>query len=161
MAAKLTWSGVYPAATTQFTSKLALDLPATQKVQGALIDDGVDGLIIAGTVELSKRSTLLAAMLISLPLSSISPVAEAAPAVGSGMPARRTIIERATTAIGAAMPAVSAAAVNLNHLRVLVLLQRRARHSPSRGDSSQGGACKKGNGHKIRHEHPPVSRLVF
>jgi 4-hydroxy-tetrahydrodipicolinate synthase len=50
MAAKLTWSGVYPAATTQFTSELALDLPATQKVQGALIDDGVDGLIIAGTV---------------------------------------------------------------------------------------------------------------
>src|ERR1700742_716003 len=50
MAAKLTWSGVYPAATTQFTSELPLDLPATQKVQGALIDDGVDGLIIAGTV---------------------------------------------------------------------------------------------------------------
>jgi 1-pyrroline-4-hydroxy-2-carboxylate deaminase len=50
MAAKLTWSGVYPAATTQFTSELGLDLPATQKVQGALIDDGVDGLIIAGTV---------------------------------------------------------------------------------------------------------------
>jgi 1-pyrroline-4-hydroxy-2-carboxylate deaminase len=50
MAAKLTWSGVYPAATTQFTSELALDLPATQKVQGALIDDGVDGIIVAGTV---------------------------------------------------------------------------------------------------------------
>jgi hypothetical protein len=41
------------------------------------------------------------------------------------------------------MPAVSAAAVNLNHLRVLVLLQRRNRHSLSRGDSSQSGACKK------------------
>ena len=50
MAAKLTWSGVYPAATTQFTSELTLDLPATQKVQGALIDDGVDGIIVAGTV---------------------------------------------------------------------------------------------------------------
>ena len=50
MAAKLTWSGVYPAATTQFTSELALDLPATQKVQSALIDDGVDGIIVAGTV---------------------------------------------------------------------------------------------------------------
>jgi len=50
MAAKLTWSGVYPAATTQFTSELALDLRATQKVQSALIDDGVDGIIVAGTV---------------------------------------------------------------------------------------------------------------
>jgi 4-hydroxy-tetrahydrodipicolinate synthase len=50
MAANLTWSGVYPAATTQFTNELALDLPATQKVQSALIDDGVDGIIIAGTV---------------------------------------------------------------------------------------------------------------
>lgn len=50
MTAKLTWSGVYPAATTQFTSELALDLPATQKVQSALIDDGVDGIIVAGTV---------------------------------------------------------------------------------------------------------------
>jgi len=50
MAAKLTWSGVYPAATTQFTSELALDLPATQKVQSALIEDGVDGIIVAGTV---------------------------------------------------------------------------------------------------------------
>jgi len=50
MATKLTWSGVYPAATTQFTSELALDLPATQKVQSALIDDGVDGIIVAGTV---------------------------------------------------------------------------------------------------------------
>jgi 4-hydroxy-tetrahydrodipicolinate synthase len=50
MAAELTWSGVYPAATTQFTSELAVDLPATQKVQRALIDDGVDGIIVAGTV---------------------------------------------------------------------------------------------------------------
>jgi 1-pyrroline-4-hydroxy-2-carboxylate deaminase len=50
MTARLTWSGVYPAATTQFTSELALDLPATQKVQNALIEDGVDGLIVLGTV---------------------------------------------------------------------------------------------------------------
>src|SRR3569832_1298863 len=50
MAAKLTWSGVYPAATTQFTSELAQDLPATQKVQSALIDNSIDGIIVAGTV---------------------------------------------------------------------------------------------------------------
>ena len=43
------WKGVYPAATTQFTSALALDLESTQKVQTALVDDGVDGLILLGT----------------------------------------------------------------------------------------------------------------
>ena len=50
MTSRLTWSGVYPAATTQFTSAGALDVPATQKVQNALVDDGVDGLILLGTV---------------------------------------------------------------------------------------------------------------
>ncbi len=44
------WSGVYPAATTQFDAALALDLPATQKVQAALIKDGVHGLVLMGTV---------------------------------------------------------------------------------------------------------------
>jgi 4-hydroxy-tetrahydrodipicolinate synthase len=43
------WKGVYPAATTQFTRALALDLESTQKVQTALVDDGVDGLILLGT----------------------------------------------------------------------------------------------------------------
>ena len=43
------WRGVYPAATTQFTNALAVDLEATQKVQSALVDDGVDGLILLGT----------------------------------------------------------------------------------------------------------------
>jgi 1-pyrroline-4-hydroxy-2-carboxylate deaminase len=46
----LTWSGVFPAATTQFTSNLALDIEATQRVQSALFRDGVDGLIVIGTV---------------------------------------------------------------------------------------------------------------
>jgi len=44
------WSGVFPAATTQFRADMSLDLEATQKVQGALLRDGVDGLIIVGTV---------------------------------------------------------------------------------------------------------------
>jgi 1-pyrroline-4-hydroxy-2-carboxylate deaminase len=44
------WSGVYPAATTQFDPALELDLPATQKVQQALIRDGVHGLVLMGTV---------------------------------------------------------------------------------------------------------------
>jgi 4-hydroxy-tetrahydrodipicolinate synthase len=44
------WSGVYPAVTTQFRDDFSLDLEATSKVIDALIDDGVDGLVIAGTV---------------------------------------------------------------------------------------------------------------
>jgi len=46
---KTLWQGVYPAATTQFTESLAIDHDTTQKVQSALVDDGVDGLIILGT----------------------------------------------------------------------------------------------------------------
>jgi dihydrodipicolinate synthase/N-acetylneuraminate lyase len=44
------WQGVIPAATTQFKPDFALDLDATQKVQDALIRDGVHGLIAIGTV---------------------------------------------------------------------------------------------------------------
>lgn len=43
------WEGVYPAATTQFAEDLSVDIDATQRVQSALIDDGVTGLIILGT----------------------------------------------------------------------------------------------------------------
>lgn len=46
---KTLWQGVYPAATTQFAENLAVDHDATQRVQTALVDDGVDGLIILGT----------------------------------------------------------------------------------------------------------------
>ncbi len=44
------WSGVIPAATTQFAADLSVDIPATQQVQHALIRDGVHGLIVIGTV---------------------------------------------------------------------------------------------------------------
>jgi 4-hydroxy-tetrahydrodipicolinate synthase len=52
MATPLTcsWSGVFPAATTQFDAALDLDLPATQAVQAALIRDGIHGLVVLGTV---------------------------------------------------------------------------------------------------------------
>lgn len=43
------WTGVYPAATTQFTPDGSLDIDATQKILTALVDDGVDGLVILGT----------------------------------------------------------------------------------------------------------------
>jgi 4-hydroxy-tetrahydrodipicolinate synthase len=44
------WSGVFPAATTQFDADLEVDLPATQRVQKALLQDGVHGLVLMGTV---------------------------------------------------------------------------------------------------------------
>jgi 4-hydroxy-tetrahydrodipicolinate synthase len=46
---KSLWQGVYPAATTQFAEDFSIDADATQKVQSALVDDGVDGLIVLGT----------------------------------------------------------------------------------------------------------------
>lgn len=45
----LSWSGVYPAATTQFRPDGAVDIPATQAGLDALIRDGVHGLIVLGT----------------------------------------------------------------------------------------------------------------
>lgn len=47
--ATLSWTGVYPAATTQFAEDLSVDYDATAGVQDALIRDGVDGLILLGT----------------------------------------------------------------------------------------------------------------
>lgn len=47
---KANWSGVFPAATTQFDKDLAVDIKETQRVQEALLEDGVDGLIVLGTV---------------------------------------------------------------------------------------------------------------
>jgi 4-hydroxy-tetrahydrodipicolinate synthase len=41
---------VFPAATTQFDPALAVDLAATQRVQKALLRDGVHGLVLMGTV---------------------------------------------------------------------------------------------------------------
>ena len=45
-----TWAGVYPAVTTQFTSDQALDLEATKSHVRMLIETGVHGLIMLGTV---------------------------------------------------------------------------------------------------------------
>jgi 4-hydroxy-tetrahydrodipicolinate synthase len=67
-----TWSGVFPAATTQFDEALEVDLPATQRVQAALLEDGVHGLVLMGTVGEGnsltadeKRSVLAAALEVS------------------------------------------------------------------------------------------------
>jgi len=44
------WHGVYPAATTQFAADLSLDIAACRRTVTALVDDGVDGLVLLGTV---------------------------------------------------------------------------------------------------------------
>ena len=44
------WSGVFPAATTQFDTAGNVDIAATQAVQAALVRDGVHGLVLLGTV---------------------------------------------------------------------------------------------------------------
>jgi 1-pyrroline-4-hydroxy-2-carboxylate deaminase len=49
-ALECSWSGVFPAVTTQFDAALEVDLPATRDVQAALVADGVHGLIVLGTV---------------------------------------------------------------------------------------------------------------
>jgi 1-pyrroline-4-hydroxy-2-carboxylate deaminase len=43
------WSGVYPAVTTQFAEDMTVDLAATRDGFEALINDGVDGLVVLGT----------------------------------------------------------------------------------------------------------------
>ncbi|MDI2113706.1 dihydrodipicolinate synthase family protein [Commensalibacter nepenthis] len=43
------WTGVFPAATTQFAPDLSIDIKATQDVLDALIKDGVHGLVVMGT----------------------------------------------------------------------------------------------------------------
>lgn len=63
------WSGVYPAATTQFAADLSVDLAVTQRGHKALIDEGVDGLIVLGTcgennsLEPSEKRQILAGTL--------------------------------------------------------------------------------------------------
>jgi 1-pyrroline-4-hydroxy-2-carboxylate deaminase len=49
VSSKTLWRGVYPAATTQFAADLSIDYEATARTQTALVEDGVDGLILLGT----------------------------------------------------------------------------------------------------------------
>jgi 4-hydroxy-tetrahydrodipicolinate synthase len=46
----LNWRGVFPAATTQFTPDFSLDIPKTLRHLDAMINSGVHGLILLGTV---------------------------------------------------------------------------------------------------------------
>jgi 4-hydroxy-tetrahydrodipicolinate synthase len=61
------WKGVFPAATTQFHSDQSLDIPSTLAHLDVMIEAGIDGLIMLGTVgencshEMSEKLTLLKA----------------------------------------------------------------------------------------------------
>jgi 4-hydroxy-tetrahydrodipicolinate synthase len=63
----MNWSGVFPAATTQFNPDLTIDIDASQQVLDALIRDGVHGLVVLGTcgennsLEPDEKRTLLKA----------------------------------------------------------------------------------------------------
>jgi 4-hydroxy-tetrahydrodipicolinate synthase len=47
---RITWRGVFPAATTEFETDQSLDIPATLRHIDALIAAGVHGMIVLGTV---------------------------------------------------------------------------------------------------------------
>lgn len=46
----VSWSGVFPAVTTQFNSDFSINLEATHTVISNLVRDGVSGLVVCGTV---------------------------------------------------------------------------------------------------------------
>ena len=50
MSISVDWKGVFPAVPTQFRTDLSLDIPATQKHVEALLDNGIHGLIMLGTI---------------------------------------------------------------------------------------------------------------
>ena len=65
----VTWQGVFPAATTQFRADESMDIPSTLAHLDALIEAGIDGLILLGTVgencsleAVEKRELLKAAV---------------------------------------------------------------------------------------------------
>ncbi len=50
MPRQVDWSGVFPAIPTQFHDDFSLDLPSTQKHVEALLDAGIHGIIMLGTI---------------------------------------------------------------------------------------------------------------
>ena len=50
MPLKVDWSGVYPAVPTQFKDDFSLDIPATQQHVESLLEEGIHGLIMLGTI---------------------------------------------------------------------------------------------------------------
>ena len=50
MGQRVSWSGVFPAVTTQFSDDFKVDYAATHRVIARLVTEGVSGLIVCGTV---------------------------------------------------------------------------------------------------------------
>ena len=50
MPLNVNWAGVYPAVPTQFKDDYSLDIPATQKHVEILLDHGIHGLVMLGTI---------------------------------------------------------------------------------------------------------------
>jgi 1-pyrroline-4-hydroxy-2-carboxylate deaminase len=50
MTSKINWSGVFPAATTHFNTKGELDLVSNAKHLNAMLDAGIHGMVMLGTV---------------------------------------------------------------------------------------------------------------
>jgi len=50
MPQKVTWNGVFPAVPTQFKDDFSLDIPSTQEHIQALLENGIHGLIMLGTI---------------------------------------------------------------------------------------------------------------
>jgi len=50
MPLQVDWTGVFPAVPTQFKDDLSLDIPATRQHVEALLDSGIHGLIMLGTI---------------------------------------------------------------------------------------------------------------
>ena len=65
--AKVNWQGVYPALTTKFKEDHSLDIPAFQKHLDFQLNNGIHGVILAGslgeasTLQLQETLELLAA----------------------------------------------------------------------------------------------------
>ena len=50
MPLQVDWHGVYPALPTQFHDDLSLDIESTQKHVQVMLDNGIHGLIMLGTI---------------------------------------------------------------------------------------------------------------
>jgi 1-pyrroline-4-hydroxy-2-carboxylate deaminase len=105
---KCPWSGVFPAATTQFDAAGNVDLPATQAVQAALVREGVHGLVLLGTVGENN----------SLSAEEKRAVLKAAVATVGGKVPLLTGVSELTTAAAAAY-ARDAERIGVNGLMVL------------------------------------------
>lgn len=103
-----TWTGVYPAATTQFAPDGSVDIASTQKVLTALVDDGVDGLILLGTC--GENNSLR-------PEEKLAVLTAAVEAVGGRVPLLTGVSEFSTDR--AAEYAVAAEKIGIDALMVL------------------------------------------